>query len=169
MCLRPLHFHFSHLIFDWKGANYPMKHLCTQTAIGAVLQISLLFSGCSRSAPQATQAQSEPETLSRTEFTGRVENYFEYAPLHAGKSSPFLIHLTDLSDGSPVEKAEVRLAVRGKDSADIAAQTVAHIGKVSGIYVAELNIPRPGGYDVEFHIKNDKLDERISSSDFKVE
>ena len=137
----------------------------------AVLQISILFFGCSRSTPEATatHAQPEPETLSRTEFTGRVENYFEYEPLHAGKASPFRIHLTDMSDGSPVEKAEVTLAVRAKGSADVAAQTLARVGKVTGIYVAELNVPRAGNYDVEFHIKNGKLDERISSSDFKVE
>ena len=148
-----------------------MKNLWIRTAVLAVLQISLLLFGCSRSTPEATatHAQIEPETLSRTEFTGRVENYFEYQPLHAAKASQFLIHLTDMSDGSPVEKAEVTLAVRAKGSADTADQAVARIGKVTGIYVAELSVPRPGNYDVEFHIKNGKLDERISSSDFKVE
>ena len=95
----------------------------------AVLQISLLLFGCSRSTPEAaaTHAQTEPETLSRTEFTSRVEDYFEYEPLHAGKASQFLIHLTDMSDGSPVEKAEVTLAVRARSSADVAAQTVARV------------------------------------------
>jgi hypothetical protein len=43
------------------------------------------------------------------------------------------------------------------------------VGKVAGIYVAELTIPRSGEYDIEFHIKNDKLDERMPVSDFKVE
>ena len=145
-----------------------MNSLWTRTAIAAVLQISILFSGCSQPAPEPT-AQAEAETLSRTEFTGRLENYFEYEPLHAGKASPFLIHLTDLADGSPIEKAEVTLVARGKGSQDVAAQTVARVGKVTGIYVAELNIPRSGDYDVEFHIKNDKLDERVSSGNFKVE
>ena len=146
-----------------------MKHLCTRTALIAV--ISILFFGCTRSTPEATatQAKTEPETLSRTEFAGRVENYFEYEALHAGKASPFRIHLTDMSDGSPVENAEVTLAVRGKGSGDAVAQTTARVGKVTGIYVAELNIPRAGNYDIEFHIKNDKLDERMPLSDFKVE
>ena len=148
-----------------------MKNPWIRTAIVAVLQISLLLFGCSRSAPEATatHAQTEPETLSRTEFTGRVENYFEYQPLHAGNSSQFLIHLTDMSDGSPVENAEVTLAVRATNSADVATKTVARVGKVTGIYVAELNVPRAGNYAIEFHIKNAKLDERISSSPFKVE
>jgi 5-hydroxyisourate hydrolase-like protein (transthyretin family) len=104
--------------------------------------------------------------LSRTGFSGRVENYFEFQPLHAGQASQFLIHLTDLADGSPVERAEVRLAARTKNSANIASQTVARMGKVTGIYIVELNIPQAGNYDVEFHIKSDKLDEHIFSSDF---
>ena len=146
-----------------------MKHLWIRTAVLAV--ISLLFLGCNRPAPEATtaEAQPEPETLSRTEFAGRVENYFEYEPLHAGKASLFRIHLTDMSGGSPVENAEVTLAVCGKGSGYAVAQTTAHDGKVTGIYVAELNIPRAGNYDIEFHIKNDKLDERMALSDFKVE
>jgi hypothetical protein len=130
----------------------------------------LVALGCSKPADvPAVTAEAEAETLSRTEFTGRVENYFEYEPLHSGKPSPFLIHLTDLSDGSPVEQAEVTLVVRPKGSSEQVAHTVSKVGKVTGIYVAELTIPRPGDYDIEFHIKNSKLDERLPLSDFKVE
>src|SRR5438876_3551011 len=126
-----------------------MKHLWIRTAIVAVILI--LFFGCTRPIPEATatHAQPEAETLSRTEFAGRVENYFEYESLHAGKASPFRIHLTDMSDGSPVENAEVTLAVRGKGSGDAVVQTTARVGKVTGIYVAELNIPQAGNYDIE--------------------
>lgn len=133
-----------------------------------VLICLLITSSCSQPAP-APPAAAEPEALSRTEFTARVENYFEYEPLHSGKPSPFRIHLTDLSDGSPVEQAEVTLIVRPKGSAEPVTQTVSKVGKVTGIYVAELAIPRSGDYDIEFHIKNAKLDERMPLSDFKVE
>jgi hypothetical protein len=128
----------------------------------------LLVSGCSKATPPPP-ASVEPPALSRTEFTDRVENYFEYELLHAGKPSQVRIHLTDLSDGSPVEQAEVSLTVRPKGRTDTVVQTTARVGKVTGIYVAELNIPRSGEYDVEFHIKNAKLDERLPLSDFKVE
>jgi hypothetical protein len=43
------------------------------------------------------------------------------------------------------------------------------VGKVMGIYVAEVNIPKAGDYDIEFHVKNSKLDERMPLTDFKVE
>jgi 5-hydroxyisourate hydrolase-like protein (transthyretin family) len=98
-----------------------------------------------------------------------VENFFEYEPLRAGKPSQFRIHLTDLSDGSPVEKAEVSLTVRRRGGGGTVAQTTAKVGKVTGIYVAELRIDQAGEYDMEFHIKNAKVDERLPLSYFKVE
>src|SRR5437870_1393555 len=145
-----------------------MDNARTRTA--ALLMLSLIsLMGCSKPAAAPAAPPAEPETLSRTEFTDRIENYFEYEPLHNGKPSPVRIHLTDLSDGTPVEKAEVTLTVRPKGSAETAVQTTSRIGKVTGIYVAELNIPKAGDYDIEFHIKNDKLDERMPLSNFKVE
>jgi 5-hydroxyisourate hydrolase-like protein (transthyretin family) len=134
-----------------------------------VIILSFILAGCSTGNPAASPApESEPEAIARTEFTNRIENYFEYEPLHAGKPSQVRIHLTDLSDGSPVEKAEVKLVVRPKGGTET-LQTTARVGKVTGIYVADLNIPRAGEYDIEFHIKNTRLDERMPLSNFKVE
>lgn len=70
------------------------------------------FTSCS--SRQKAEAEHEEEALSRTEFTSRIENFFEYQPLKAGKPSQFLIHLTDLTDGTPVEKGEVTLSIRAK-------------------------------------------------------
>jgi hypothetical protein len=130
------------------------------------LTLFLLQFGCNRSQPAAEE--HEEEALSRTEFTERIENFFEHDPLKAGKASQFLIHLTDLSDGTPVEKAEVTLVTRAKDGSEV-LQTKARVGKVTGIYVADVSIPNRGDYDIEFHIKNAKLDERMPLKDFKVE
>ena len=129
----------------------------------------LLLAACSKPVETKAPAVPEPEALARTEFTNRVENYFEYEPLRSGKPSQVRIHLTDLSDGSPVEKAAVTLAVRAKGSGDPVVQTTSRVGKVTGIYVAELTVPRSGEYDIEFRIKNDKLDERMPLAGFKVE
>ena len=130
------------------------------------LTVLLFQFGCSRTQPAAEQ--HEEEALSRTEFTERIENFFEHDPLKAGKPSQFLIHLTDLSDGTPVEKAEVTLVTRAKDGSEV-MQTKARVGKVTGIYVADLSIANRGDYDIEFHVKNPKLDERMPLKDFKVE
>src|SRR5215470_10570667 len=125
-------------------------------------------SGCSRGAKPKAEAEVE-EAIARTEFTGRIENFFEYEPLKAGKPSQFRIHLTDLSDGSPVEKAEVKLTIRTKGGGGVAGETTAKVGKVTGIYVAEVSVPKAGDYDIEFHVKSSKIDERMPLTDFKVE
>ena len=133
-----------------------------------VLIMLLLASGCSRNAKPAAKAEAEEEAIARTEFTERVENFFEYEPLKAGKPSQFLIHLTDLTDGSPVEQASVTLTVRAKGGG-APAETKARVGKVTGIYVADMSIAKAGEYEIEFHVKNNKLDERMPLADFKVE
>jgi len=138
------------------------------TAAMTLLICACALGGCSSGAKSQAEA-GETEAIARTEFTGRVENFFEYEPLRAGKPSQFRIHITDLSDGSPVEKAEVKLTIRAKGGGASAGETTAKVGKVTGIYVAEVNIPKAGDYDIEFHVKNEKLDERMPLTDFKAQ
>jgi hypothetical protein len=135
---------------------------------GVVLLLAVL-SSCAKDQPAPPEHEEEEEALARTEFTSRIENFFEYAPLKANKPSFFRIHLTDLSDGAPVAQAQVTLVARRPGSPEIVAEATAKVGRVTGIYVADLTIAQPGEYDVEFHIKNDKLDERMTLSGFKTE
>lgn len=147
--------------------TFPAKTTAGRRSLLVVLVIVVaLFASCK--ARQQTQAEHEGETLARTEFTDRIENFFEYEPLKAGKPSQFLIHLTDLSDGTPVEKAEVTLTTSTQGGSEV-MQTKARVGKVTGIYVADVTIPSSGDYHIEFRIKNAKLDERLPLTDFKVE
>jgi hypothetical protein len=146
-----------------------MRNLCPFAA-RAVLGLSLaLFAASCKppAAPAPATEEAEPETLARTEFTERVENFFEYEVLKAGRPSLFRIHLTDLDDGSPVEKADVTLSARKGATAPV--EVTAKVGKVTGIYVAELTLPSPGDYEIEFHIKNAKIDERLPLAGFMVE
>lgn len=140
-------------------------------ALTLVLALAALgLGGCgSRTAQEKAEAGDEEEALARTEFTDRIENFFEYDPLHAGKPSQFLIHLTDLSDGTPVERAEVTLTAKPKGGGAEVVQLKARVGKVTGIYVADVSLPTPGEYDIEFHVKNPNIDERMPLTDFKVE
>ena len=141
---------------------------CRFTTLALLALSTLGLAGCGSDKQAAAEHGEEEEAESRTEFTDRIENFFEYDPLKAGKPSQFLIHLTDLSDGTPVEKADVTLNVRSKGGAEV-GQVKAKVGKVTGIYVAEVTIPSAGEYDIEFHVKNPKLDERLPLTDFKVE
>jgi len=133
--------------------------LCFMTAL-------LMVAACGSS--PTPESEHEEEAIARTEFTDRIENFFEYDALKAGQPSQFLIHLTDLTDGTPIEKAEVTLITRAKGGAEV-MQTKARVGKVTGIYVADVAIPSKGVYDIEFHVKNAKVDERMPLTDFKVE
>lgn len=139
---------------------------CRFMLVLIVLFASLSFAGCGTG--QKADPEAEAEAIARTEFTNRIENFFEYEPLKAGQPSQFLIHLTDLTDGTPVEKADVTLVARSRGGAEV-AQTKARVGTVTGIYVADVNLPNTGEYDIEFRVKNEKIDERLSLSDFKVE
>ncbi len=139
---------------------------CRWLTVLGFLILTLGFASCG-SAPKA-EAEHEEEALSRTEFTSRVENFFEYTPLKAGKPSQFLIHLTDLKDGSPVEKAEVTLKINRKGANDF-NEVKAKVGRVTGIYVADVEIAEKGVYNIEFHIKNDKLNEKLPLEGFEVE
>jgi len=135
-------------------------------ALALLLLALALGAGCSAAKP--AESHEEEEALSRTEFTTRIENFFEYEPLVAGKPSQFLIHLTDLSDGTPVEKADVVLTVKSPSGGPV-TETKAKVGKVTGIYVAELTIPSAGTHDIEFKVTNPKIDERMPLTGFDVE
>ena len=140
---------------------------CRRYTVAALLLISLLSGSCSRSStPEAEHPEEEP--IARTEFTDRVLNFFEYEPLKAGKPSQFLIHLTELATGEPIEKAEVTLTIRRAGDGQ-PNDVKAKVGRVTGIYVAEVAPAERGDYEIEFHIKNEKVDERMRLRDFKVE
>ena len=139
---------------------------CRRFLVYGLLVSAISFAACT--APPKAEHKEEEEALARTEFTERIENFFEYSPLKAGKMSQFLIHLTDLSDGAPVEKAEVTLKIKRKGANDF-NEVKAKVGRVTGIYVAEVEIAEKGSYDIEFHIKNDKLNEKMPLEGFEVE
>jgi 5-hydroxyisourate hydrolase-like protein (transthyretin family) len=139
---------------------------CRFTLVSIIAFASFAFAGCGTS--QKADAEAEEEAIARTEFTNRIENFFEYEPLKAGQPSQFLIHLTDLANGTPIERAEVTLTTRTKAGSEV-AQTKARVGKVTGIYVADVTLPSAGEYDIEFRVKNEKIDERMPLTDFKVE
>ena len=148
---------------------HPKTTRCRQLLV-FLLALSVLFStSCGMfSAESQDGHEEEEEAIARTEFTKRIENFFEYAPLKAGKPSQFLIHLTDLEDGTPVEKADVRLKISRKGSQDF-NEIKAKVGRVTGIYVADVQIAEKGNYNIEFYVKNDKMNEKMSLENFEVE
>ncbi len=106
------------------------------------------------------------EPLSRTEFTDRIENFFEYEPLQSGRASQFRIHLTDLGEGTPIAGADVSLKLLSGSKS--AAEARARAGSVAGIYLTELTPSAAGAFDVEFQVRTETLDESMRLSGFSV-
>jgi hypothetical protein len=153
-----------------RRAHGPSRAIASRGLAIAVLILGLGIAAC-RPADQAATPQKEEatETIARTEFTGRIENFFEYEPLRPGKPSRFLIHLTDLNDGAPVAQADVVLTLRRAGGGEPAGEMKAKVGRVTGIYVAEVVVPGAGDYDIEFRVRNAHLDERMPLTGFHSE
>ena len=135
----------------------------------AALILSCAVGACRPENPATAKKEEASDTIARTEFTRRIENFFEYEPLRPGKPSRFLIHLTDLTDGAPVAQADVVLTIRSAGPGQPVGETKAKVGRVTGIYVAEVVTPAPGAYDIEFRVRNAHLDERMPLTGFRSE
>jgi len=137
--------------------------------IGAPILAALLLFGCNDGAePETVDAEEHGEAIARTEFTDRIENFFEYDPLVAGQPGQFLIHLTDLETGAPVADAQVDLRVSRAGSSGEIASTRALVGRVTGIYVAELAVSESGPVDIRFDVRSGDIDETMLLSGFEV-
>jgi RND family efflux transporter MFP subunit len=75
--------------------------------------VSLIVSGCARSAPPARAAQEEPDSLSVTRWTDKTELFAEYPPLVVGERSRFAIHLTRLDPFKALTEGRVEVHLRG--------------------------------------------------------
>ena len=152
-----------------------------------LLGVLLLFAGCQKSSHGHSHgpggehteetdhhddhddhgAENEVEPIARTEFSDKLLNFFEFAPLRPQETSSFLIHLTELKSGEPVAQADVKLLIKGPNGKHL--DTVqAKVGRVTGIYVAEVKIPIAGTYGIDFVVKNDKLQDTMSLQGFDV-
>ena len=123
-----------------------------------------LAAGCGN---EAQDARESADFLSRTEFTDRVENFFEYEPLKTGRASQFRIHLTDLAEGTPVARAEISLKLLSGSKS--VAEARARPGSVAGIYLAELTPSAAGAFDMELRVTTEALEETMRISGFSVE
>jgi hypothetical protein len=68
-----------------------------------------------------------------------------------------------------VAQADVVLTIRGAGPGQPVGETKAKVGRVTGIYVAEVITPAPGDYDIEFRVRNAQLDERMPLTGFRSE
>jgi hypothetical protein len=146
-----------------------VKHSPRKVAVHLLLVAFVVLSACSKPDPTAPLRSPESRNpIVRTALTSRLRNDFEYHPLQPGKPGSMQIRITDLLDGSLVEKAEVRVTIRRRGAGKAVTQSIAESSE-RGTYVAELTVAEAGEYDVEFTVQSAALDERFPLSDFEVE
>ena len=63
--------------------------MAKQLFLLVLLALAAFLVSCSKA--EAPAAEHEEEAIARTEFTDRIENFFEYSPLRVGKANRLLL------------------------------------------------------------------------------
>ncbi len=88
------------------------------------------------------------EPISITKWTTKTELFVEFAPLVAGKATPFAAHLTDLRTFQAVSEDVVITTLKGRDGQNITARPETPTSP--GIYRPVLTPNQPGTYRLLF-------------------
>jgi RND family efflux transporter MFP subunit len=101
-----------------------------------------------------TAAQSGTEQRegsgSVTRWTDETELFMEYPEIIVGREATFAVHLTRLSDFSPIADSEVYFTFRSADGTEISARETEV--QVPGIYGPDITFPEAGRYDLSIEI-----------------
>ena len=144
-----------------------MQHpFCIRTLVACALLV--LLAGCGNdTAPPATEEEHEHGGTTVTRWTEETELFFEYPPMIAGvPSEPWAIHLTRLSDFSPVTEGALTLAFRGPDGTVYTTRSEAPARP--GIYTPTPQLPQPGTYDLVMDVGGPQLQDRIRVGQIEV-
>ena len=102
-----------------------------------------------------------------TLWTDAAELFYEYPPLVAGEqSAPWVIHVTRLSDFSPVTEGTLTLAFRGPDGTVFTTRSETPVRP--GLYTPAPQLPRPGLYDLVIDVGGPDLEDRVRAGQVEV-
>jgi RND family efflux transporter MFP subunit len=111
----------------------------------AVIVAALSFSGCRRDSAPAEGAEAEVPTLDVTSWTDKSELFMEYPPLVAGETALFAVHLTRLSDFSPMTAGRPRIEFTPESSGSPVTLQGSEPSR-PGAFRVEAAPPRAGRY-----------------------
>src|ERR671911_1792502 len=119
--------------------DYPMTcRFCTALTLAL-----FVIAGCRPKAPETSNAPAD-DPVSITKWTEKTELFVEFAPLVAGKETPFAAHLTDLETFKPVSDGTLKLSLTSQPGREIFAEAKAPT--VPGIYRPVVKVDQPGTY-----------------------
>ena len=85
-----------------------------------------------------------------TQWTGETELFMEYPEIIVGRQATFAVHLTRLSDFTPIANSEVYFTFRSDDGTEISARETEV--QVPGIYGPDITFRQAGRYDLTIEI-----------------
>ena len=98
-----------------------------------------------------------------TIWTKNVELFMEYGPLVKDEESEFLVHLTDLSDFTPIIEGQVILETTTPSGKSLHASVRSPIRP--GIFKIMLTLSESGTYKIYMFIKGPNINETLSLKD----
>lgn len=139
----------------------------SQAAIPWVLVLSLLMGGCGRTEGDPTDSSDEPAGGAITVWTDSTELFMEHPALIVGAPDKFAVHLTDLTDFTPLRSGRVtmRFQPRGGGAPVVVTQDVP---RAPGIYGPAPEFTQPGIYDLTLIVDSPQARDSISIPGLEV-
>lgn len=124
------------------------------------------LAGCQPS-PSSTSHSHPPPGTEVTIWTDATELFFEYPAMIAGaEKKAWAVHVTRLSDFTPIPEGVLTLAFRSPDGTVFTTSTQAPA--YPGIYAPAPQLPAPGEYDLIVDIDGPHLSDRIRAGSITV-
>lgn len=129
--------------------------------------LAILVVGCGGSEEVTPEDDHAHGGTAITRWTEETELFFEYPPMIAGvQSEPWAIHVTRLSDFSPVTEGTLTLAFRGADGTVYTTRSESPVRP--GIYTPAPQLPQPGSYELVMDVSGPQLQDRIRVGQIEV-
>lgn len=123
----------------------------------AMLILAGILSACSSAPAPEPAAEEDPPAEAVTIWSDRTELFMEYPPLVAGEQARFAIHLTDLSDFSPLRDGRVVVRFEGDriDRFEVDGPST------PGIFGVDVKVPAARRYQLVVEVHSQKVKDEL--------
>jgi membrane fusion protein, heavy metal efflux system len=118
-----------------------------------LLALMTTMAACRSAEPPEPAEADEPPSHAVTTWTEKTELFMEYPPLVAGEQARFAIHLTDLSDFSPLREGRVVVRFEG----DTIDRFEVDGPSTPGIFGVDVTVPAARRYQVTVELHGARL------------
>lgn len=133
----------------------------------ALLAAALLWAGCGTDGEADAAHGHEHGAAAVTVWTDETELFFEYPVLVAGQpSEPWAVHVTRLSDFSPVAEGQLRLRFERREGGAFVTEPVAP--SRPGVFTPTPTVPEAGIYRLVVEVGGPQLSDRIVAGAVQV-